>query len=64
MVCTSPKAAETRALMRLIGDSTTLARQNSHLLNVEVRTRAFIDSRPLLESIGRYGLIEEKTLTH
>ena len=32
------------------------------LLNTEVRTRAFTDSKPLLESIGSSGQIEEKVL--
>ena len=35
-VCTLPKAAETRALMRLIDDGTTLVRQISQQMNVEV----------------------------
>ena len=51
-VCMSPKVAETRASMRLIDDGTTLARQILQLLNTEVSTRAFTDSKPLLESIG------------
>ena len=49
-VCTLPTAVETRALMRLVDDGTSLARQ---LMNIEVKTRVFTDSRPLLESIGR-----------
>ena len=48
--------------MRLIDDGTTPVRQILQLLNAEVRTRAFTDSRPLLESIGSSGQIEEKVL--
>ena len=61
-VCTLPKAAETRALMRLVDDGTSLAIQVSQLMNVEVRTRVFTDSRPLFESLGSSGQIEEKAL--
>ena len=62
IVCTSPKVMETRALMRLVDDMTSQARQVTELLNVEVKTRVFTDSRPLLESIGSSGQIEEKAL--
>ena len=58
----SPKAAETRALMKLVDDATNQARQVSHLMSLDVRTRIFTDSRPLLESIGSSGQIEEKNL--
>ena len=34
-VCKSPKVAETRSLMRLVDDGTSLARQVSQLLNVK-----------------------------
>ena len=47
-VCTLPKAAETRALMRLVDDGTSLARQVSQLMNIPVKTRLFTDWRPLL----------------
>ena len=47
-VCTLPKAAKTRLLMRLVDDGTSMARQGSQLMNVETRTRGFNDSRPLL----------------
>ena len=50
-VCMSPKAAETRALMKLVDDATNQARQVSHLMSLEVKTRIFTDSRPLLKSI-------------
>lgn len=46
-VCTLPKAAKTRLLMRLVDDGTSMARQVSQLMNVETRTRGFNDSRPL-----------------
>ena len=61
-VCTSPKAAETRSLMKLVDDSMNLARQLSKLMNIKVRTKIFTDSRPLLESISSSGQIEEKAL--
>ena len=61
-VCTSLKAAETRALMRLVDDGTSLARQVSQLMNIEIKTRVFTDSKPLFESIGSLGKIEEKAL--
>ena len=61
-VCLSPKAAETRSLLRLVDDSLCLARQLSAMLNTMIETRMFTDSRPLLESIGSLGQIEEKAL--
>ena len=50
-VCMSLKAAETRALMTLVDDATNQVRQVSHLMSLDVRTRIFPDSRPLLESL-------------
>ena len=61
-VCMSPKAAETRALMKIVDDATNLARQVLQLLGLSIKTRIFTDSRPLLESIGSLGKIEEKKL--
>ena len=61
-VCTSLKAAETRSLMKLVDDSTNLAKQLSKLMNVKITTRIFTDSRPLLESIGSSSQIGEKAL--
>merc|ERR1712030_263516 len=61
-VCLSPKAAETRSLMRVVDNSLCLARQLSAMLNTEINTRMFTDSRPLLESIGSSGQVEEKSL--
>ena len=61
-VCVSPKAAETRALLRLMDDGVHMAKQLSQLLNGEIKTRLYTDSRPLLESIGSSGQIEEKAL--
>ena len=46
-VCMSPKAAETRVLMKLVDDVTNQARQVSYLMSLDVRTRIFTDSRPL-----------------
>ena len=39
-----------------------MAKQISQLMNVTVKVRLFTDSRPLLESIGSSGQIEEKAL--
>ena len=43
-------------------DSLYLARQLEKMLNTKIETRMFTDSRPLLESIGSSGQIEEKSL--
>jgi len=59
-ICLSPKAAETRSLLRLVDDSMCLARQLSALMNARIETKIYTDSRPLLESIGSSGQIEEK----
>ena len=61
-VCVSLKAAETRALLRLMDDGVHMAKQLSQLLNGDIKTRLYTDSRPLLESIGSSGQIEEKAL--
>ena len=58
----SPKAAETRSLLRLVDDSLCLARQLSAMMNTRIETKIYTDSRPLLESIGSSGQIEEKAL--
>ena len=39
-----------------------MAKQLSQLLNMSMTTRLYTDSRPLLESIGSSGQIEEKAL--
>merc|ERR1712105_328857 len=61
-VCLSPKAAETRSMVKIVDDSICLARQISALLNVDLKVKEFTDSRPLLESLGSSGQIEEKML--
>ncbi len=61
-VCMSPKAAETRALMKIVDDVTNLARQVSQLFGLSIMTRIFTDSRHLLKLIGSSGQIEEKNL--
>jgi hypothetical protein len=61
-VCTFPKAAETRSLVKLVDDSVCMLRELSRLMNSRIETRIFTDSRPLLESIGSSGQIEEKNL--
>ena len=40
-VCLSPKAAETRALIRLVDDGMSMARQVLPLMDVDVKTRVF-----------------------
>ena len=62
MVCVSPKAVETRSLLRLVDDGVHMAKQLSQLMNVSMKVRLFTDSCPLLESIGSSGQIEEKAL--
>ena len=54
--------AETRSLVRLVDDSLCLKRQLETMLGVRMETRMFTDSRPLLESLGSSGQIEEKAL--
>ena len=61
-VCLSPKAAETQSIIRIVDDSLCLARQISILLNTELKVKVFTDSRPLLESLGSSGQVEEKLL--
>ena len=61
-VCVSPKAVETRALLRLMDDGVHMAKQLSQLLNADIKTRLYTDSLPLLESIGSSCKIEEKAL--
>ena len=61
-VCMSPKAAETRAMVKLADDATYIRRQLEILLGSKVRARLYTDSRPLLETIGSSGQIEEKNL--
>ena len=58
----SPKASETRSLLRLMDDGVYMAKQLSQLLNANIKTRLFTDLCPLLESIGSSGQIEEKAL--
>ena len=47
-VCISPKAAETRSLLRLMDDGVDMAKQLSQLLNINKKTRLFTDLQPLL----------------
>ena len=48
--------------MRGVDDSLCLVRQISMLLGIEMKVKLFTDSRPLLESLGSSGQVEEKTL--
>ncbi len=61
-VCVSPKAAETRSLLRLMDDGVHMAKQLSQLMNKNMKIILFTDLHPLLESIGSLGQIEEKAL--
>ena len=61
-VCLSAKAAETRSVMKVVDDTLCLARQISLMMNTRIETRVFTDSRPLLESLGSSGQVEEKSL--
>ena len=49
-------------MIRIVDDSLCLARQISLLLNTELKVKVFTDSRPLLESLGSSGQVEEKLL--
>ena len=40
-VCTSPKASETRSLVKLVDDSVCMSRQLSRLMNSRIETRIF-----------------------
>ena len=42
----SPKAAETRALIRIVDDGISMARQVLRLMNVYVKTRILTDQDP------------------
>ena len=49
-------------MIKVVDDTLCLTRQISLMLNTRIETRVFTDSRPLLESIGSSGQIEEKLL--
>ena len=49
-------------MVRIVDDSICLARQISLLLNINLKVKEFTDSRPLLETLGSSGQIEEKLL--
>ena len=61
-ICTSPKTAETRGVMKLVDDGVILKKQLSMLMNTDIPLRVFTDLRPLLESIGSSSQISEKAL--
>ena len=54
-LCVSPKAAETRVLLRLMDEGVHMAKQMSQLLNVKMKVRLFTNSHPWLEYIGSSG---------
>ena len=47
----STKAAETRALLRLMDDGVHMAKQLSQLLNVKMKVRLFTDLHPLHSAV-------------
>ena len=54
-ICTSPKAAETRVVMKLVEYGINMANQISILLKDNVKLTVSTDSRLLLELIGSSG---------
>ena len=58
--CTSPKAAKTRGVMKQEDDGVNTSKQFKILINDVVSLRVFIDSRPMLENIGRFSQVAEK----
>ena len=61
-ICMSPKAAETRAMVKIVDDSVNMTKQVSILMNRKIPLKIFTDSRPLLETIGSTSQIGEKAL--
>ena len=61
-VCLSPKAAETRGVVKIVDDGINMANQLSILLKKKVSLRVFTDLRPLLDSIGSSRQVEEKQI--
>ena len=61
-VCTSPKAMRTRGVMKVVDDACNASGQLGNLLNERVELKIFMDSRPLLESIGSSSQVAEKVL--
>ena len=49
-------------MIKVVDDTLCLTRQISQMLNMRIKTRMFTDSKPLLESIGSSGQVEEKSL--
>ena len=61
-ICSSPKAAETRGVMKLVDDCINMANQTRILLRDSIKLKVFTDSWPLLESIGSSNQVAEKAL--
>ena len=61
-ICTSPKAAETRGMMKLVDDAVNMKDQLKILMNTEVPLKVFTYLGPLLESIESLSQITEKAL--
>ena len=62
-VCTSPKAAETRGIMKIVDDASNVAEQLGMLLNARIGERIYTDSRPLLETLGSTNQVVVKAFT-
>ena len=50
-ICTSLKAAETQAMMKIIDNSMNIRKQLSIIMKEKIPLKIFMDSRPLLESL-------------
>ena len=61
-ICTSPKAAETRGVMKIVDDAVNIKKQLKVLMKMEISLRVFTDSRPLLESVGSSSQVAEKQI--
>ena len=51
-----------RALAKVVDDTTSFTRELARILSIKIGTRACMDSRPWLKSLGSSGQIEEKVL--
>ena len=61
-VCMSPKAVETRGVMKLVYDGVNMIKQLRVLMKEKINLRVFNDSRPSLESFWSSNQMAEKAL--
>ena len=61
-VCMSPKAAETRGVMKIVDDAMNFAEQLKILMNARIGVKIYTDSRPLLETMGSTTQVAKKAL--